>query len=252
MGNDSGNQPEIHKEQFTCPNCGVLAKQDWTSTQQIAEIVNHTINHIYMGYRVKIGSHSQKYIREFCAYLFQELPRNLPVNLFPQHFSFARCQNCSRMSIWTEQDKKMIYPRLSSFPDPNADMDDEVKKLYLEATQIFQDSPRASAAILRLCVEKLCGQLGEKGDLNTLIGNLVKKGLDQRIQQALDYCRVIGNNAVHPGEINIEEDPYVVELLFDLVNDIAQEMITKPKEMKEKYSSLPGKAKEQIEKRDEK
>ena len=252
MGNDSGNQPEIHKEQFTCPHCGVLAKQDWAAIRQIAEIVNYTINNIYMEYRVAIDSYDQKCIRKFSIHLFKELPRNLPVNLFPQDFSFARCQSCSKMSVWMEQDKKMIYPRLSSFPSPNVDMDDEVKKLYLEATQIFQDSPRASAAILRLCVEKLCGQLGEKGDLNTLIGNLVKRGLDQRIQQALDYCRVIGNNAVHPGEINIEEDPNVVELLFDLVNDIAQDMITKPKEMKEKYSSLPGKAKEQIEKRDEK
>ena len=253
MGNDSGNKPEMHEGKFTCPHCKVLAKQDWTNTQRIAEIVKSTIEDIYLSYRKEIKDYDQESIGKFCTHLFPRLSGNLPVNFFPQHFSFARCQSCSKMSIWTEQDRKMIYPKLSFFPDPNLDMDDEIKELYLEATQIFQDSPRASAALLRLCVEKLCRQLEEKkGDLNTCIGNLVEKGLNQQIQEALDYCRVIGNNALHPGQINIKEGPDTVKFLFKSVNYIAQEMITKPKEMEEKYSSLPEGNKEQIKERDKK
>ena len=144
----------------------------------------------------------------------------------------------------------MIYPRESSLPSPNEDMTDEIKKLYSEAASIFSDSPRASAALLRLCLEKLCKQIGEKGDLNTCIGNLVKKGLDKQIQQALDYCRVIGNNAVHSGTIDLEEDSEKALPLFDLVNDIAKEMLTKPREMDEKYATLPARSKEQVEERD--
>ena len=250
MDKDNGNHPEMFKRQFVCPHCGVLAGQNWTDVQEISRIVNYTTKNIYMEYRVTVGSHEQECVRKFCDYLYEELPKNLRVTLLSPDFSFARCRNCSKTSIWTQQDKQMIYPRLSSLPKPNPDIDDEIKKLYLEATRIFQDSPRASAAMLRLCVEKICRQLGEQGTLNTCIGNLVKRGLDQQIQQALDYCRVIGNNAVHPGEIDIEEDTDTVEILFALVNDIAREMITKPKELKEKYSSLPEKTKKQIEKRD--
>ena len=62
----------------------------------------------------------------------------------------------------------MIYPRSIPFPDPNEDLDDGIKKLYREAANVYQDSPRASAALLRLCLEKLCQQLGEKGNLNAL------------------------------------------------------------------------------------
>ena len=118
--------------------------------------------------------------------------------------------------------------------------------------------PRVSIQIppvhlLRYCVYVLrnyANNLGETGALNTCIGNLVKERIDTQIQQALDYCRVIGNSAVHAGQIDIEEDLSKVSILFDLVNDIAYEMITKPKEMDRKYSALPESARKAIANRD--
>ena len=144
----------------------------------------------------------------------------------------------------------MIYPRSLPVSDPNKDMPHEIKKLYIEAATIFQDSPRASAALLRLGIENLCHELGEEGTLNECIAALVQKGINTKIKLALDYCRVIGNNAVHPGQIDLEDDSNKVFILFDLVNDIADEMITKPREMQEKYSSLPASVRKGIEKRD--
>jgi hypothetical protein len=42
----------------------------------------------------------------------------------------------------------------------------------------------------------------------------VQKGLDVQIQQALDTVRVIGNEAVHPGEMDVRDDPSLVGTLY--------------------------------------
>jgi polyhydroxyalkanoate synthesis regulator phasin len=130
-------------------------------------------------------------------------------------------------------------------------MPPECLKDYEEARRVLPESVRAAAALLRLAVQKLCKELGQKGEnLNDDIGNLVKNGLDQRIQQALDIVRVTGNNAVHPGEMNLEDSPEVVEELFKLVNMIVDEMITKPRELADLYKKLPEGAREAVAKRD--
>jgi Domain of unknown function (DUF4145) len=92
------------------------------------------------------------------------------------------------------------------------------------------------------------GELGE--NINRDIGKLVSKGLPQEIQQALDYCRVVGNNAVHPGEINIDDDPSVVSSLLSLINFIVEDRIARPKQIAEMYGKLPESSKQAIQKRD--
>jgi len=105
--------------------------------------------------------------------------------------------------------------------------------------------------LLRLCIQKLCKELGAGGEnINKDIGGLVKNGLDSRIQKALDVVRVTGNNAVHPGTMDLTDDNELVNKLFKLVNLIVEEMITKPKEIDTLYGALPESAKQAIEKRD--
>ena len=71
------------------------------------------------------------------------------------------------------------------------------------------------------------------------------------VQQALDYCRVIGNNAVHPGEINIDDDPNVAHSMFEMINFIVEDRITRPKKIAELYSALPEGAIKAVKKRDD-
>ena len=60
--------------------------------------------------------------------------------------------------------------------------------------------------------------LNESGkNLNYDIGNLVKKGVPEHVQKALDSLRVIGNNAVHPGELDLKDDVETAILLFRLI-----------------------------------
>ena len=72
----------------------------------------------------------------------------------------------------------MVYPDFSGIELPNVDFNEDIKADYSEAASILQKSPRGSASLLRLAIQKLCKQLGESGkDINTDIGSLVKKGL---------------------------------------------------------------------------
>ena len=121
----------------------------------------------------------------------------------------------------------------------------------MEAATILDKSSRGAAALLRLVIQKLCIKLGERGeDLNTDIANLVKNGLPTQIQKALDTVRVIGNEAVHPGKIDLKDNKNIAVKLFDLVNLITQIMITQPKEIETIYKTLPEEKLEAIKQRD--
>jgi hypothetical protein len=145
----------------------------------------------------------------------------------------------------------MIFPDACLVSMPNNDLPEELKKDYNEARSILNKSPRGAAALLRLVVQKLCKELGESGkDINNDIGNLVKKGLPIKVQQSLDIVRVIGNDAVHPGQIDLTDNIETATRLFALINFIADDMITKPKEVDKLFNSLPPNKLDGIKERD--
>jgi hypothetical protein len=165
------------------------------------------------------------------------------------HYKVSYCWRCSELSIW--YGTKLVYPVESVAPRPNADLPDDIKFDYQEAAQLLPFSPRAAAALLRLCVQKLCRHLGEAGrNINDDIASLVRKGLPTQLQQALDIVRVIGNNAVHPGQIAVHEEPETATEMFGIVNMIAEKMISEPKQIAEMYGRLPERDRNNIERRD--
>lgn len=163
--------------------------------------------------------------------------------------SSATCAHCGEVSVWVGE--SMVAPDSAPVPMPNPDLPGEIQKDYLEARSIFSRSPRGAAALLRLSIQKLVEHLGEPGkDLNTDIGALVKRGLLPQIQQALDAVRVVGNNAVHPGEIDLQDTPEIAQALFGLVNAITEQLISYPKQVQAIYQTLPPGALEGVERRD--
>lgn len=161
----------------------------------------------------------------------------------------ARCNHCRRFSIWLEG--RMIYPENSTAPLPNADLPQDISGDYDEARSIIHRSSRGAAALLRLCVQKLCKHLGQPGkDINSDIAALVKQGLNPTIQRSLDIVRVVGNEAVHPGQIDLRDKPETAVHLCQLINIIADAMITQPKMIEQLYADLPDTKRQQIETRD--
>jgi len=159
------------------------------------------------------------------------------------------CNHCKMYSLWYEE--AMIFPSEISVESANNDLPEEIVKDYNEAANIVSISPRGAAALLRLAIQKLCAHLGEKGkDINIDIASLVSKGLPERIQKALDTVRVVGNEAVHPGVLDLNDNKKIAFALFKLVNIIAEKMISEDKEIDNLYAILPEEKRQQIKKRD--
>lgn len=214
-------KPEFQKKAFTCPHCGVFAQVTWSYLQ-------NTWDAFLVGdYRYHIGI----------------------------------CNHCQKEIIWQENGKssKMIYPKQSVIP-PEKDMPEKVREIYKEASLVLGDSPRASCALLRLALQELMIYLKDcHGDYKDLkgkkidedIGILVKNhNLPAKIQKALDSVRIIGNNAVHPKELDINDNPDIAETLFKMINLIVKAMITEGKEVDELFAKTPQGARDAIAKRD--
>ncbi|TAF08228.1 MAG: DUF4145 domain-containing protein [Flavobacteriia bacterium] len=212
--------PTFKEKSFHCPNCGILAEQTWT--------------------RSVIGN----YLR------IQPNGQQVSENFSLTNYSVAKCNHCENFSIWLNN--KMVYPLSGSVEMVNPDLPDDIKNDYNEAKDIVNISPRGAAALLRLAVQKLCVNLGEKGtNINDDIKSLVKKGLPQTMQQALDSVRVVGNNAVHPGTIDLNDNIEIAYALFGFVNIICEMLISQPKKVKEYYEKhIPENIRNGIEKRD--
>jgi hypothetical protein len=159
------------------------------------------------------------------------------------------CSHCKRVGTW--HDGLLVIPDTTPAANPHADMPEDVMADYNEARSVLQRSPRSAAALLRLSLQKLCKNLGEKGNnVNEDIAGLVAKGLPVEIQQSLDIVRVVGNEQVHPGTLDVRDDPKIAAKLFDLLNFIVEERISRPKAIRALYSQLPPSKIEGIKKRD--
>ncbi len=175
----------------------------------------------------------------------------------------SKCAGCGECVVWfiprqarnprdAKAGAKIIYPLTnSSVDEPSSDMPDKVKALYEEAALVLPHSPRASAALNRLALQLLLVELGQPGkNINKEIASLVEQGLPPKIQKAMDILRVVGNNAVHPGQIDVNDSPDVAYALFSMLNLIVEDRITTPRQVDELFDSLPSGALDAINRRD--
>lgn len=223
MSNKKYFPPEFSKGQFHCPHCGVYAKQFWA----------HISASLIWGNDYVLNNNSDFNEDLVCDW------------------RITKCEHCKKYMIWFED--QIIYPDKITVDTPNDDLDQDIKDDYIEASQIFNKSPRGAAALLRLALQKLLKQLGESGEnINDDIIKLITKGLNPTIQKGLDFVRVTGNNAVHPGQIDLNDNKEIAEKLFKVINFIAEKMITEPKDVEKLFDELPEDEKEKIEVRNNK
>jgi hypothetical protein len=168
---------------------------------------------------------------------------------FETPYEVSYCHHCHESSYW--EDERLARPSTATVEPHHIDLPIDCVVDYDEARDISARSPKGASALLRLCIQKLMVHLGESGkNLNEDIASLVAKGLPIQVQQAMDFCRVIGNNAVHPGEIQLDDTPELADQLFSMINFIVEDRITRPKQIETLFGKLPAGAIKAIEKRD--
>jgi len=254
--------PSLGITSFTCTSCGALAHQSWYQIycKNFAEgehpwIPDQDAPAKILADKSIEDPEFRKKIAEYFRKRLLQLPFIDPaesdvwLRSSLENVYASKCYSCKALAIWVYD--KPVFPPMTFAVEPNDDLDDETKFDFREAARILDLSPRGAAALLRLCVQKLCVQLGETGkNIDSDIASLVKKGLEPSLQQALDIVRVIGNDSVHPGQIDLRDDRDTATKLFHLINIIADAMLSRPKQIAELYGKLPESKLKAIEKRD--
>jgi hypothetical protein len=205
--------PCYKSDSFNCPVCNRYAHQIWREVH-------------YIGFESKYS------------------------NATPDGLMTSTCYGCKEYAIW--KDEKMVYPDIVGVESPNSDLNQDIQEDYLEAASILHKSPRGACLLLRLAIEKLCDyflktsepqiKLSEY-DLHQKIDLLIAKDLTteraKRLYRNLHSIKIIGNSAGHPGKFLLEGNKGDADVLFRLINAIADETITNPKIEKGIFDGLP-------------
>src|SRR5574337_461731 len=111
------------------------------------------------------------------------------------------------------KDERLIYPRAPSRVPLSKEVPDEFAREYREACTVLADSPKASAALSRRCLQRLLrGKANIKpSNLANEIQEVIDSGsLPPYIAESINDIRNIGNFAAHP--IKSERPGEVVEV----------------------------------------
>jgi hypothetical protein len=254
--------PSIQETAFSCPHCGAYTSQSWA--RLFADFLSGEANTPLipddealerMRATPQFPPEAMNELEEYFQQMKQGAPflerheKSIFLNTEVHNTWISICFNCKDIAIWVHD--RLVFPTMKTGALPNVDLPSEIRKDVEEARGIVDLSPRGAAALLRLAIQKLCAYLGERGkNIDEDIASLVKKGLNPLVQQSLDVVRVIGNESVHPGVIDLRDDRASAERLFDLVNIVADPMITHPKSVQEMYAKLPASKLDAIQRRD--
>lgn len=167
MGNHVNH--EFDKKAFNCPRCGAFSNQEW-----------------YL---------ANAYDKEM-AETFNKIVSKGPI----EEFAFAKCIHCEDMTIWNIGKQNMIYPKGNNRTFDLTEIPKDLAEDYEEACLVFNDSPKASAALSRRCLQSV---LREQGFTDRSLYKEIQMAIDSgklpsHITESLDAVRNIGNFAAHP------------------------------------------------------
>jgi hypothetical protein len=244
------NKPEIGRQAFECPHCGAFSHQHWfrcfvenLAKEDKPEIAQETIRRILEEPQVlpaelrdKLAGYATKVVSN--KVFFEDRKQRKP-NVQAVNLTISRCFTCEEVAVWVGD--QLVNPSRQTTIPAHESLPKTVRVDYDEAARLVMISPRAASALLRGCIAKLIEEAGVQGDgLDGKIATLIARGFDPHFEQALQFVRMIGPQAVPPGSFSPRDDQKTALTLFELVNLLSDELISKPRRVSSLLANLPG------------
>jgi hypothetical protein len=145
--------------------------------------------------------------------------------------------------------KYVLLPRTSGRKPLPPEVPEPYRRLYVEAALILQDSPRASAALSRRCLQHLLRELAKASpsDLyHEIEWVLTNAGLPSYVTESLHDLRVIGNMAAHPNKSTatgdyVEVEPGEAEWTLDTLDALFGHYFIEPARTAARKAALAAK-----------
>lgn len=181
-------------------------------------------------------------------------------------------KNLVRLISWphnnsAEVTSRLVQPKAIARKPIPPEVPENIASDYREACLVLADSPKASAALSRRCLQNILREKAElrifnsethkienqrikKGDLSQEIQQLLDNGgLPNPISQAIDAVRNIGNFAAHPnkskstGEV-VDVEPGEAEWNLDVIESLFDYYFVQPAQLQAKRDALNEKLKD--------
>jgi hypothetical protein len=139
-----------------------------------------------------------------------------------------------------------VWPKGTSRTPIPLEVPPGIAEDYREACLVLADSPKASAALSRRCLQNVLRSAGgvKHGDLAKEIDQVIAaKTLPNIIAESLDQVRVIGNFGAHPmkstttGEI-VDVEPHEAEWNLDVLESLFDFYYVQPARAKAKKDAI--------------
>lgn len=176
---------------------------------------------------------------------------------------FQQCPACKKSIIELVKKKEIkslkgyfevvssyyVRPKSSVRPHPDPEVPAEYANDYVEAATVLSDSPKASAALSRRCLQHLLREKAgvKKADLFKEIEEIINsKTLPSHLSETIDAIRNIGNFAAHPikssstGEI-LPVEQGEAEWTLDVLDGLFDFYFVQPALLQKKKAALNAK-----------
>lgn len=171
--------------------------------------------------------------------------------IFSLYEEYDRYRGIQSIILYHRNREIPCYPKVPSRTPLGKEVPPEYSQDYYEACLILGDSPKASAALSRRCLQHILREKAgvKMGNLAGEIQQVLDAGnMPSHLLESLDAIRNIGNFAAHPikstasGEI-IDVEPGEAEWNLDVLESLFDYFFVQPAKLKVKREALNVKLK---------